>query len=1023
MRSKFKWIFTLLVALTMQFSFAQEKTVTGVVSDATGPLSGVNVVVKGTKTGTQTDINGKYTIKAKQGDVLVISFVGMKDATVTVGASNVANIKMQDGIDLIDVVVQTNMGYFKRDANKITAGISTISGDELTKQAPNVSIDNALQGRAAGVQVSQLNGQPGSRAYVSIRGAVSITGGNASASYVVDGAFVSALEASSISSSDVESVTALKDGASAAIYGVKGGNGVIVITTKKGSKNGKAKFEVSNSIGYTEKIADPYRMMSAEEKLRYEKEVGEGVGYDNFILSQTDPNQAASQLALLNSYNHDWKQDLLKKGFLQNFNFSMSGGDEKFSNYFSLGYNKNTGIINGLNGFDRISARYSSDYKASNSIKLGMAIGGSYERTELSRDRNNVQNPFRAMYDYNSYEPLYDRDPTTGAILYDSNGDPVYNPTHQGLSISEAIKNNTSSQKYFRVFARPTVDVTLYKDLVFTSRFSMNYERRLSESYTKAGSQLDLILNPTPASGTGSKSDSGWDDLDFQWTNSLNYKFKLGEKHNFITTLLYEYFENNFRSYALTRKGFPNPDIDLGGGTVASPKTATTDRTQYSTISYFANVDYDYNGKYLLSADFRRDGSSSLGVNNRWENAKGGSIGWMLSKEDFFKVKFINSLKFRASYGELNSTNGVGNYTAQSTYSYVPYSGQPATTYTGGGIGNPDLKFEKAKKIDIGLDSRLFHDRISFAASYFKDTRSNYIYSGSTTNGTGWGTILNAGEWTAKGFEIELKAFVIKNENTNLSFYVNAAKIDRKIDALPEGDIDRGFTKQTVGESPDSYYLVHYAGVDKTNGDALYADKDGNVSNVFSEDNRVLSGKSPYAKYEGGFGMDLVFHGFDVTTDFVFKSGNYSYNLRDANNFSDGNSINSNQAVGAFDYWTATNPNASLPAPFQLNSNNIDQTSDRFLQDASYIRFRSLNVGYTFSKKILKKLPLEKVRIYAQLQNLYTWTKFNGDPEIGIGNNEASSGASTTNSLVVGQFLGYTYPTVKSVLFGLTINF
>ena len=1010
MRSKFKWIFTLLLALSMQFSFAQEKTVTGVVSDNSGPVPGANVVVKGTTRSTQTDFDGKYSIKVKQGEVLVISFVGYDNSTIVIGSANSFNVSLKENnVKLDEVVVQA--GYFKKDVNKISSSISVVGGSELTKQAPNVSIDNALQGRAAGVQVSALNGQPGSRAYVSVRGAINVTGGNAAATYVVDGAFMGALEASSISAADIENVSVLKDAASAAIYGVKGANGVVVITTKKGGKNSKTKFEISNSFGYTERIKDSYRMMNAEEKLRYEKDLGVGVGFDT-----TDP----AELALLKSFDHNWSDDLLQKGYLQNFNFSMSGGDEKFSNYFSIGYNKNTGILKGMKGFDRISARYTTEYKASDYIKFGMSIGGSYEKRQEFRDRNNVQNPFRALYDYNPYEPLYSRDPA-GEILYDANGNPIFNETHTGLSVAEAVQNNTAFQRYFRLFGRPTIQVNLTKNLLFVTRLSMNYERRQAESYTKPGSQLDLIL--FNGVSTGVKNDSGWDDLDFQLTNSLSYKFTVAKNHNFNVSAYYEYFKNNFRSYAISRRGFANPNIDLGGGSIPSPKTATTAHTENATISYFASLDYDFKGKYLVSANFRRDGSSTLGANNRWENAKGASIGWVITKENFFKVNAINSLKLRTSYGQLNSTNNVGNYDARTTYANVAYASENATVLSGDAIGNPNLRFEQAEKAEIGLDAQLFNDRISFATSYFNDKRNGYIYSGSTFNGTGWDTILNAGNWTASGFELELKGFLVKKEDFNLALYVNAAKIDRVIDKLPEGDIDRGLTKQTVGESPDTFYLVRYAGVDPANGDALYYDLAGNITNVFSEDNRVLLNKTPYAKLEGGFGMEFDYHGLDVSTDFVFKSGNYSYNSREADHYSDGNSIDGNQSVGAFDYWTPTNTGASLPAPVQFNANNIDQTSDRFLHDASYIRFRTLNFGYTFGQKLLKKLPLEKVRIYCQMQNLATWTKFNGDPEIGIGTNEAGNGASTTNSLVVGQRLGYTYPSVKSVLFGITINF
>jgi TonB-linked SusC/RagA family outer membrane protein len=1028
MRSKFKWIFTLLLALSMQFSFAQEKTVTGVVSDKTGPLPGANVVVKGTTRGTQTDFDGKFSIQAKQGEVLVISFVGMQDTTVTVGAANTINVQMQDGVQLSEVVIQTNLGYFKKDANKITSGISVVSSDELARQSPSQSVENALQGKAAGIQVSALNGQPGQRAYVSIRGAVNITGGNANAQYVVDGAFVRASEIPALSPSDIESVTVLKDGAAAALYGIKGGNGVVVITTKKG-RSTKAKFEVTNSIGYSEKIPDAFKVMNADQKIAYENALQDGPSF-----GLTDP-----ELAILRSFDHKWSDDLLRQGTLHNFNFSMSSGNEKMSNYLSVGYNKNTGIVKNIDGYDRITARYNTDFEATTWLKGSMNIGGAYEKTQTTRDRNNIQNPFRANYDLNPYEPVFDRDLTTGELIIDpTTNQPTYNPTSAGLSIAEAILHNTAFIRSFRGYVRPSLDVTLYKGLVVGTRFNMNYERRQTESYTQPGSQLDLILNNGVATGT--KNDAGSDNLEYQWTNTLSYKFDLGESHHFNAILLEEYNRQNFRSHQAVRDGFADPAIGVGPG--ATPTLATTAWIEIASISYFANVDYDYKGKYLLSLYGRRDGSSMAGSEVKWRNAKGISAGWNVTKEDFFKVKNIDLLKLRMSYGQLNTLNNIDAYTAIATYDF---DGHSYAGLVGSGvseIGNPVLSFEQAKKLDLGVDLQMFKGRIAVTGSYFYDKRNDFIYDGQTTNATGYPFKSNVGDWHVKGGEIELKAFAVRNKNTSLSFYVNAAKFDRMVDHLdnpndPTNTLNRGLTQQQVGYAPDTFFMINYAGIDPTNGHPLYYKNDGTTTdNILGEgvEEHLSAGKTPYAKYEGGFGTEFNWKGFDISADFVFKSGNWAFNQRELNSYSDGGNIASNQAVGAANYWTPTNTTSSIPVPNQIlalngetdvDGNSIDsnQTSTRFLHDASFIRFRTLSFGYTFDKTVLKNLPLDKVRLFCQMQNLHTWTKFLGDPEVGIGNNEASSGASTTNTLVVGQFQGYSYPTTKTVVFGLTVNF
>ena len=691
----------------------------------------------------------------------------------------------------------------------------------------------------------------------------------------------------------------------------------------------------------------------------------------------------------------------------------MSGGTEKMSTYFSLGYNKNSGIIQGIDGYSRITGAFSNDYQATDWLKIGMDIRGSYERNTLPRDRYNSQNPFAAMVWYNPYETEFDTDLTTGQLILDADGNPTYNFTHTGFPIGEALRNNPEEERFFRVYARPNMEIKLYKNLVFNTQYSVNYERRQREYFVKPGSVLDSYVGDPTA--PGSKTDSGWDNLDMQWTNSLNYKFTIAKKHNFNVTALYDYTNTNFRSYSLSRKGFVGNYPTAG---TASTTVPATSRTQEAAYGILGNIDYDYNGKYLASFNIRKDWSSLLGANTNSAIAKGGSIGWVLSKEEFFKFKPINFLKFRASLGQLNSTAGVSRYANLSTYVTSNYSGGIGSVYNLDQIGNSSLKFEQAEKLDLGFEARLFKDRIALTASYFKDKRNNFLFADVTTEGAQFNVTRNAGDWESKGYEIELKAFAIKKEDMNLSFYVNAATFDRKILKLnePTTEAIRGFTINRVNETPDSFYLVRWAGVDPNNGDALYYDVNGNVTNVYSSSDRVLINKSQYAKYEGGFGMEFDFKGFDVETDFVFKSGNYTYNLRYRDLLTDGVSIADNQVVEALNYWTPTNTTAPNPSPLQISGVDNNQDSTRFLDDASYVRFRNLNFGYTFDKKVLKALPLDKVRIYAQLQNLHTWSKFRGDPEVGIGNGESGTA-------VPGQYAGYSYPSVKSVLFGLTINF
>ena len=985
----------------MQFSFAQEKTVTGVVSDELGPAVGATVAVKGTKNVVATDFDGKYSIKAKSGDVLEVSYLGMKQ-TVTVGAANSYNVTLKS-VELKEVVV--SVGVFNKAANKVTSAISTVVGEEFVKQAPSLSFQNALQGKAAGVQVTAANGQPGQRGYVTIRGNVSITGGYSGATYVVDGAFVSETEATAIAPQDIESLTVLKDGAAAAIYGSRGGNGVVVITTRKG-KSGKTSFELNSSFGYTQRLKDPFTLMNAAQKIDYEQALGDG--------GSVTGGFTPAQLDVLRSFDVDWEDELLRKGTSQNISFSMSTGTDNSKHFFSLGYNKDTGIIKNLDGYDRITSAYSTDYKLNNYLNFGINFRGSYEKNTLPRDRYNSQNPFAAMYWYNGYEPVYDRDVDTGELILDSEGQPVYNLTHTGFPIAEALLNNTEDTRFFRGYVRPYMDVKIMKDLTFTTRFAANYERYQRESFVKPGSVLDGYVGDPSA--PGSKTDNGWDNLDLQWTNILKYNFSIKEKHNFEAIAMYDYQKINFRSHSQTRKGFL-ADLPTAGTT---PTAASVSRSEEVQYGIFGNIDYDYDGKYLLAIYGRKDNSSLLGPKTNGAFAKGASIGWVVTKDFLKDSNTLNHLKLRASWGELNSTNGASRYGVVSTFNSTNYANVPGTVLNGNRIANPELKFEQAVKLDLGFESRWFNDYLAVSGSYFKDERNDFLFGDVTPDGGAWTTTRNVGDWVAKGFEIEMKAFAIKKEDMNLSFYVNAAQFDRKINSLNPpftDEILRGYTKNKVGLAPDTFFLVRYAGVDPTNGDALYYDIDGNITNVYSTADRVeLKDKTPYAKYEGGFGAEFTYKGFDIAADFVFKQGNYSYNLKYRDLLTDGSVISDNQIVDAFDYWTPTNTDASLPAPFQVSGVDTNQDSDRWLQDASYVRFRNLNFGYTFSKNLFKNVPLESVRVYAQIQNLHTWTKFEGDPEVGIGNAESGT-------VLPGQYSGYSYPTTKSVLFGINVKF
>lgn len=465
MKKKLFYVF-LFVLFFSAVATAQERTITGTVRDANGlEMLGVAVVVKGENHGTQTDMEGRYSIKAAPGKTLEFSFLGMKTQSHKVGTSNRIDVVLQEEAVVIDEVVLT--GYMQTKKDAVSAGVTTIGSENLSKLNPSTSVDNMLQGKAVGVDVTALNGKPGQTASIKVRGAVSLNvkGGDKSQPlYIIDGVFVSEEHLNTLNPNDVETMTVLKDAASTAIYGSRGANGVVVITTKQGKK-GSVKFSYSARAGFGNKIEDPFEMMNAEEKMDFEQ-----------IVSPGAYTRTPETRALLKSYEHNWKDDILKTSQIISHVFSASGANENTSYFVSGGWDKNTGIIRKLEGFNRYTGRFNFTSKMTDKLKFGLNSSFAQTRSDEPRDRNNIQNPFRAIYLYNPYEPIYKRD-NKGNFIRDDNNELVYNTGSQGFSILEALENQPRTDKTIQLLASIYGTYNITPELSFTSRYSANYRR------------------------------------------------------------------------------------------------------------------------------------------------------------------------------------------------------------------------------------------------------------------------------------------------------------------------------------------------------------------------------------------------------------------------------------------------------------------------------------------------------------------------------------------------------------------
>ena len=1017
MRSKFKWIFTLLLAFSMQFSFAQEKTITGTITDKGMPLPGVSIVVKGTTRGTQSDFDGNYSIQAAQGETIIFSYVGYTTQNVVVGASNTISVTLlEDATILADVVV---VGYGSKTRDEMTSAVSVLSSEEIAKLTPTTTIDNMLQGKAAGVSVVGLNGKPGETAFVRIRGVGSIQASSAPL-YVIDG--VVAPDLSNINPGDIESMSVLKDAATASIYGSRAANGVIIVTTKQGSRTKAATITYTSRYGLSQKIEDNFRMMNASEKLQYERELASiGVAAAQGLPGATVTDQAAYDRLL--SYNHDWQKTLLRRGVVQSNALSIAGGSQDFTYYMSVAHDRNEGIIRDVDGFERLSSRLNVTYKAKPWLEVGANVSISGSTTNDPRDRNNVQNPIAAMYNYNPYEPLYLRD-DNGAVALDENGNPTFNPTRQGFPISEALINNPENITNTTLLGGMFANVQLTDKIMNIFRIGASDQAIRREYYVKPGSFLDDIVGD--ADNPGSKTDNGSTRLDYTITNLLSYADTFAEKHNFKVTGLYEFNRETLRTYSLSSIGFSTPNISVQS--IAAVPTAVSTNFSVSTLqSYGAFLDYDFDKKYIATASIRRDQSSTFGVDNTYGVFWSASAAWNISNEDFMSGSVINDLKLRASAGTSGNRNLGVFYPSKTLVGFGSLNGGSIAAPTQ--VGNPDLGFESNFIVDVGLEFGMFNNRLRGVVDYYERTTDDLFLDRfiSAIGGEPNGEILsNIGEIVNKGLELTLSGDIVRNQDFTLTVGGNIAFLDNEVTKLqatledPSG-ADREFDNSIlrVGEEFYTYYMPRWAGVNPANGQPLFYDADNNVTTEYDASaSQVLSGKSPLADLEGGFNLYANYKGFDLAADFFFKAGNYVYNYMEQNALSDGTDVASNQRVDAFNYWTEPGQTNVLPSP--LYGTQAQQFTDRFLQKGDFIRLRNLTVGYNVPTKFLDRTGLQGIRFFVQGQNLWTYVPyFKGDPEVGIGSGETAAGLPGA----FGQYNLYSYPQTQSLSFGVDVKF
>lgn len=984
MRSKFKWIFTLLLALSMQFSFAQEKTVTGVVSDELGPAIGATVIVKGTKNVVVTDFDGKYSIKAKSGDVLEVSYFDMKQI-VTVGVSNSYNVTLKSVL-LKEVVV---VAGYKTETKAKSIGASTVVSSETIENRPNVSAIQTLQGQVAGFNIITGSGQPGEVSNTLIRGVGSVNG-NTEPLYVIDGVPQSGSSFRAINSEDIESINVLRDAVATSIYGNRGGNGVVIVTTKKG-KLGKSEVIFTSTTGVSVLQNQYYDKMSSQELLRIEK--AKGTGFGNSLTDQQ-----------INSFNTntDWFDVLLRTAFTQNVNLSFSNGNEKMRSFNSISYNQSEGLAQ-VSKFRRITFRNNSDGKALNdkleystNISLGyvmddrvpsLGTGGVNQNPLLG---SLVGLPYLSPSDYQNGRQLNElvrnRIPTSPY----TNTLPLLGYTP--LLIMDLNRNVTNRRNEFQIFGSTSLKYNFSKNFNVKNVTGIDYTQFNTLNSQGAESFNAVYFAENDGKQYGGFQSEGF-SYDSQITNTLSFNFNESfNKHAFNASVFTEVLYGRSKAFSYEIDGLNPISFYPGDGSGFVPedndndawynRDASSGLSKAMLLSYFGFVDYDYDSKFGLSATVRRDGTYRFLGDNKFGNfwSIGGRIN--LDKFSFLENSDINMLKLRVSYGTVGNQNILGQSLFAAPNSFLDlynfgnsYNQQIGAFPT---VGNPDVRWEEITTANFGVDL-IFKNNLRVNLDiYQKQTDNLYLPIPTSSISSVTSITGNFGKLRNSGVELQLSYDLINSTDKSglkLNLFANGSYNKNEFIDLPQNEVISGNSIRRIGGPVGEFYIYKYAGINPNSGNHLFYTNDGQLTETPDNADRYKTGKTSVPVFQGGFGFNLDYNNFYLSTQFNFIADVYRFDY-DLASFSDPNSIGQfNLSRDLLNYWTPSNRYTDQPS-LNVANQGFAEDSERFLIDASYLRLRNIQFGYNFPKSTFNdKLTL---KLFAQVENLYTWSKWRG---------------------------------------------
>ena len=1036
---------------SVMMAYASPGTVKGKVigSDGYG-IAGVNVIEKGTTNGVITDVEGRYVLNlTTENPVIAFSFIGYVSQELSVGNKTVVDIVLKEDVKALEEVVV--VGYGTQKKKDLTGAIASVNSEDLGK-TPALSFDQSLQGKVAGVQISQTNGAPGGNINIMVRGISSITGSN-SPLYVVDGfpigtggggSNLSNFSNSSYSSSgmanattekinplstinpsDIESIEILKDASATAIYGSRGANGVVLITTKKG-KTGKTSINVNASFG-VQQVAHKLDLLTPREYAEFVAE-----GRDNAWIyaggQASDPNEVRTSNAWvrpeyrnpssISNEGTDWQDVIFRLATVQNYQVSATGGTENIKYMVSLGFFDQKGIVIGSD-FQRFNIRSNIEAKLTKRLKFGTNLAGSYGYGDFARTEGHLglRGMIQCALAINPGMPVYGQDGSYNSEFDDPMGAPVENP----LFIAENFSDKRNMKDFI---VNNYLDYEFIPGLNFRTSFGLKFNLNQTELWksSKIGTYADKS-SPATAAAIDKKG------LNWLNENTLTYKKNFNEKHDLNVVAGLTVQKDTYSQLSAGATDFPTDYIHyLSAGTINS---GTHLKSEWSMVSLLARANYVYDNKYMLTATVRRDGSSRFGANQKWGTFPSVSVGYRVSEEPFMQnFRALSDLKIRASYG-VAGNNSIGNYNQIALLGVSNYvdANKILPGLAPSTLANDELTWEKSKQTDIGIDFGLFNNRVSVIADWYYNLKTDLLLSVNLPAASGFGSAMqNVGEIENKGFEFALNTVNIDTKNFSWSTSFNISTNRNKVKKLATEDgrivSDKFITE--VGQPISSFYMMNVVGVFKDDadvakgpvyspntrpGDLKYEDVDGD-GKITTADKTIVG--SPFPDFTWGLNNEFKWKNLSLSVFVNGSQGGKTY-------FEAGETLLNcagvqNQLSLVNDRWRSPEEpgNGYLPRAIRSEYALGMSASSRYLFDASYVRIKDITLSYDFPGSITQKIGLKGLNAYFNVSNVYTFTDYPGyDPEA------SQSGDSVTSAGIDSGV----YPTPRTYTLGVKVAF